>query len=163
MSTTDALFDADYNTKYNFDSYLKLIGSSQNQEQKEETTVTIHPKDQTVEIYKPKLTRNTLSIYEFVRVITAVAKHLSSIRDISAYISDSNDIEINSIINPAELAFKLVKEGKINATLERLGYEKVTFSELKINPLWINTLEDYFATRRDAEVNELLRPLGLVD
>lgn len=147
---------------YNFDDFMKILGGESTNEEK--VNVEIHDRNQTVEVYKPVITRRTMSMFEFVRVITALAKHLYSTHDISQYVEMAKDkIEINSIINPAELAFKLITEGKVNATLDRLGYEKVTFSELKINPLWINMLQSYFDKRHEIECNELLKPLGLIE
>lgn len=116
--------------------------------------------DNTVETFKPKITRPTMSKFEFVRTITAAAKYIYSLTSIDKYV---DDIEIKSIINPSELAFKLLMSGKINATIDRLGYEKVTFSELKINQIWIRTIETYFTNRAKSEVEEIYKPFGLMD
>lgn len=115
--------------------------------------------DNSIEVFKPKITRPTMSKYEFVRTITAAAKYIYSLTNIDKYIED---IEIKSIINPSELAFKLLLSGKINATIDRLGYEKVTFSELKINHIWIETIETYFKNRATSEMEEIYKPFGLM-
>lgn len=115
--------------------------------------------DTSVETFKPKITRPTMSKFEFVRVCTAAAKYLYALPDLSAYIKTP---EINDLINPAELAFLLVTSGKLNATLDRLGYERVTMSELRINPIWIDIVRNYFNQRHEAEHAEILVPYGLL-
>lgn len=140
---------------FDIESFSKMVGGDDNS-----LNVTVYEETPTVEVYKPVITRETMSKYEFVRVITAVGKYLNSLPDISKY---CKELEVNSLINPLELAFTLVMEGKMNATLDRLGYEKVTFSELKINPLWVDILKNYFKQRREAEKKELLEPLLLAE
>lgn len=115
--------------------------------------------DTSVQVYKPKITRPTMSKFEFVRVCTAAAKYLYALPDLSAYIKTP---EVNDLINPAELAFLLITSGKLNATLDRLGYERVTMSELRINPIWIQIVRNYFNQRHEAEHAEVLVPYGLL-
>lgn len=128
---------------------------------KDTITVEVHDtfKYNTVVRHKPRITRDTMSKYEFVRVITAVAKYLMDIKDLGKY---CDDIEVTSLINPCEIAFRLLMNGRMNATLNRLGYECVTFSELRINPIWVHILEHYYQTRHDAEMDELLEPLKIL-
>jgi hypothetical protein len=40
--------------------------------------------------------------------------------------------------------------GKFDAIINRLSYEEVNFSQLKINPLWINLLDNYFKRNHDS-------------
>lgn len=141
---------------FDIESFAQMIGG----DDKENVNVAVYEDAPEVEVYKPVITRETMSKYEFVRVITAVGKYLNSLPDISKYYKE---IEVNSLINPLELAFNLVMEGKMNATLDRLGYEKVTFSELKINPLWIEIVKNYFEQRKKAEQKELIEPLMLLE
>ena len=141
---------------FDIESFAQMIGG----DDKENVNVAVYEDAPEVEVYKPVITRETMSKYEFVRVITAVGKYLNSLPDISKYYKE---VEVNSLINPLELAFNLVMEGKMNATLDRLGYEKVTFSELKINPLWIEIVKNYFEQRKKAEQKELIEPLMLLD
>lgn len=151
------------------DAFAKLIyGGSDNvdthsdSESSVETTTVervYDSGDSSVEIFKPKITRPTMSKFEFVRVCTAAAKYLYSLHDLSQYIKPT---EVNDLINPAELAFLLIVNGKLNATLDRLGYEKVTLSELKINPIWVNIVRNYFNRRHEAEHREILVPYGLI-
>lgn len=143
------------------DAFAKLIYGGSDEKSVETTKVDeVYDSDDTntVPIYKPQITRPTMSKFEFVRVCTAAAKYLYSIPDLSKYVSAT---EINDIINPAELAFILIINGKLNATLDRLGYEKVTMSELKINPIWIDILKNYFNHRHQQEHKEILEAYGI--
>ena len=134
-------------------------GDEPSSEPRTEVTKVYDTGDSNVETYKPHITRPTMSKFEFVRVCTAAAKYLYSLPDLSAYIKTP---EVNDLINPAELAFLLITSGKLNATLDRLGYEKVTMSELRINPIWIDIVKNYFNRRHKAEHRELLVPYGLI-
>lgn len=142
---------------FDIEAFSQMIGGN---DEKEDLNINVYDESPEVEVYKPAITRETMSKYEFVRVITAVAKYLNSLPDLSKY---CKDLEVNSIINPAELAFNLVMDGKMNATLDRLGYEKVTFSELKINPLWVSMVKNYFEQRHESEKKEILEPLMLLE
>jgi len=112
-----------------------------------------------VEVYYPKITRDMIGLYEYVGVITKLAKYLYDLPDLSKYL---NDLEVNSLINESELAFQLLDSGKMDAIIDR-GYEKVTFSVLKVRPQWKETILHYFAERRSNVENEMLKPLGLLD
>lgn len=94
-------------------------------------------------------------MFEYVGVITKLAKYLSNIPDIEKYVSD---VEVNQLINPAELAFNLLNEGKFDAVLDR-GYEKVSFSKLKVKPQWKDMITNYFKTHHDSITNEVLKML----
>ncbi len=115
-----------------------------------------HPQ---IEKFKPIRTRHTMSKFEYCRVITAAAKYLYNLPNLERFCST---IEVNMIINPAELAFKLLQKGRLNATFDRLGYEKVSYSELRINSEWQKTIEYYFRQKANNEVNEVLKPFGLL-
>lgn len=112
-----------------------------------------------VEVYYPKMTRETLSIYEYVGVITKLAKYLNSLTNLDKYLPD---IEVNQIINPSELAFNLLNDGKFDAVIDR-GYELVTFSVLKIKKQWKDTISNYFKNQHDTIEKEILGPLELLD
>ena len=113
----------------------------------------------TMEVYYPKITRETLSIYEYVGVITKLAKYLNSLTSLDKYLSD---IEVNQVINPAELAFNLLNDGKFDAVIDR-GYELVTFSVLKIKKQWKDTISNYFKNQHNTIEKEILAPLELLD
>lgn len=112
-----------------------------------------------VEVYYPKMTRETLSIYEYVGVITKLAKYLNSLTNLDKYLPD---IEVNQIINPAELAFNLLNDGKFDAVIDR-GYELVTFSVLKVKKQWKDTISNYFKNQHDTIEKEILDPLDLLN
>lgn len=151
---------------HDIDAFAKLIYGgnvdnykSDSEDSISEVTQVYDSGDETVQVYKPIITRPTMSKYEFVRICTAAAKYLYALPDLSAYIKTP---EVNDLINPAELAFLLILNGKLNATLERLGYEKVTMSELRINPIWIDIVKHYFNQRHESEHREILIPYGLL-
>ncbi len=114
----------------------------------------------TMRVYKPKITRNTISLFEYVAVITKLAKYIHSLPSLPASIEDvlGNDTMINNIINPSELAWILLRKGVYNPIFDR-GYEKVSFSELMVNPTWDNLIESYFRTQHAAVQEELLNDM----
>ena len=69
------------------------------------TKTYFYDSDVTIEKFKPKLTRDICSVFEFVRVITDLANHLYTLPSIEKYI---DDIEIKNIIEPCDLAYKLL-------------------------------------------------------
>ena len=115
-------------------------------------------KDSTVEEYEPKITRPTISIYEYAEIHTMLADFIESHNSIKEF---TNDIEIKGNVNPAELAFYLLKEHKWNAIINR-GYELVSFSKLKYNKQWSDTIENYFKEQHEIQKQELFEPLGLI-
>lgn len=115
----------------------------------------------TIEEHSPIYTRNVCSIYEFVLILTTLAKSLNDSSEISKYIDLVN---VNSIINPAELAFILIKEKKVTATLIRNYHgkgtgEMVSLDKLIVNPEWIERIEDYYSSKRDLMYDELYKYL----
>ena len=64
--------------------------------------------DVTIETYKPKLTRDICSVFEFVRIVTDLANHLYTLPSIEKYI---DGIEVKNIIeNQYKLGEKLLTE-----------------------------------------------------
>ena len=104
---------------------------------------------------KPVKTRKNMSKFEFAGVITKLANYLSTLDSLDKYVEE---VSIPEFINNSELAYKLLLNGTFNAVIDRLGYEQVTFSELKINPLWIKTLDNYYERNREALYNNLYKP-----
>ena len=119
--------------------------------------ITREDVDAEIEVYEPHITRETLSIYEYVAVITKLAKYLFSLMDIAKYI---DEVELNQVVNPSELAFNLLNDGKFDAVIDR-GYEKVTFSKLKIREQWKETIRNYFNYQHQVMDEEVLKPLNL--
>lgn len=112
-----------------------------------------------VTIYKPKLTRPILSLYEYVGVHTALAKFIDAQTSISQFV---DDVEINGLVNPAELAFNLLREHKWDAVINR-GYERVTYSQLRYNKQWEDMIARYFDEQHATYIRELYEPLKLIN
>lgn len=112
-----------------------------------------------IQIYHPHITRDIISVFEYANVVTKLAKHLQSLPSLEQYIPN---VDTNQIIDPTELAFNLLEEGKWDAIIDR-GYEKVTYSTLRVRQQWKDMLRNYFDQRRVTIENELLRPLKLLD
>ena len=115
--------------------------------------------DVSVEVFKPKLTRNICSIYEFSRIVTDLANYLFTLPSIEKYI---DGIEIQNIVEPCDLAYKLLRNGRFNAIMDR-GTEKVTFSELKVDPCIYELVESYLSQQESVRHDSFLKKLGLVD
>ena len=77
----------------------------------EDINVEIVESNTEIEVYEPKITRKQLSIYEYCRVVTELANFLYNIDDIDKYIEE---IEIKNIVDPGDLAFKLLESGKFD-------------------------------------------------
>lgn len=108
---------------------------------------------------KPVKTRRNMSKFEFAGVITKLAFYLSTLDSLDMYV---DDIVIPEFVNNAELAYHLLMNGKFNAIINRLGYEQVSFSELRINPIWKITLENYFNRNRRALYENCYKPIDKV-
>ena len=122
------------------------------------TKTYFYDSDVTVEKFKPKLTRDICSVFEFVRVVTDLANHLYTLPSIEKYI---DGIEIKNIIEPCDLAYKLLRNGRFNAILDR-GTEKVTFSELHVDPVTYELVESYLNQQEDIRRKSFLEKLDLL-
>ena len=122
------------------------------------TKTYFYDSDVTVEKFKPKLTRDICSVFEFVRVITDLANHLYTLPSIEKYI---DGIEIKNIIEPCDLAYRLLRNGRFNAILDR-GTEKVTFSELHVDPFTYELVESYLNQQEDIRRKSFLEKLDLL-
>ena len=94
---------------------------------------------------KPKITRPKISIYEYAGIITQLAEHLFTLRDLDDYLEEP---QVTNIIDPCKLAFKLLKEGKVDVQIDR-GYETILFSEAIKDELIENEIEHYLNERED--------------
>ena len=122
------------------------------------TKTYFYDSDVTVEKFKPKLTRDICSVFEFVRVVTDLANHLYTLPSIEKYI---DGIEVKNIIEPCDLAYKLLRNGRFNAILDR-GTEKVTFSELHVDPFTYELVESYLNQQEDIRRKSFLEKLDLL-
>ena len=106
---------------------------------------------------KPIKSRKNMSKYEFVGVITKLALYLDTLDSLDKYVDAVN---IECFINNAELAYHLLNTGVFDAYINRLGYDGVSFSELRINPMWKISLENYFKRSHEALENTLFKPMN---
>jgi len=149
--------------QFRSEDILNILGGVKKEHNDEEET-KIELKDKTsnetiAEVFKPVKTRRMLSLFEYTRIITELAKYLYSLSSIDKYV---RDIEIHNVINPAELAFELLDQGKFDAVLDR-GSEKVTYSTLMVNDIWRQTIRKYFKTQHENIYSELLQPLSIAE
>ena len=114
--------------------------------------------DVDVVIHHPKLTRPILSIYEYVAVHTELGKFIDAQTSLAQFV---DDVEINDLVNPAELAFELLRNHKWDVVINR-GYERVSYSQLKYNKQWEDMLERYFKAQHQTQNKEIHVPLGLL-
>jgi hypothetical protein len=122
------------------------------------TKTYFYDSDVTIEKFKPKITRDICSVFEFVRVVTDLANHLYTLPSIEKYI---DGIEIKNIVEPCDLAYKLLRNGRFNAILDR-GTERVTFSELHVDPFTYELVESYLAQQEDTRHKSFLEKLDLL-
>ena len=122
------------------------------------TSMQFYEKLDNVEVFKPKLTRPICSVYEFCRLVTDLANHLSNLPSLERYVEE---LEINNIIEPCDLAFRLLKSGKFDAILDR-GYEKVTFSELSVDPNIYALVESYLSQQESRRREAILEKIHLL-
>ncbi len=120
--------------------------------------IQFYDSDVTIEKFKPRLTRDICSVFEFVRIITDLANHLYNLPSIEKYI---DGIEIKNIVEPCDLAYKLLRNGRFNAILDR-GTEKVTFSELHVDPFTYELVETYLNQQEDVRRRSFMEKLQLV-
>jgi hypothetical protein len=106
---------------------------------------------------KPVKTRKFIGLYEFIAVVTKLADYLFHVEDLSD-VAPLNMIGIGTYVNHTQLAWKLLRNGIFNATLDR-AIEKVSFSELEINPFWIEFMESNFEAHKEAFDEDVLRRL----
>lgn len=121
------------------------------------STAEITSTEQSVEVCKPMKTRAICSIYEYVAALTTLARSLQDMSSISKYI---DVVKVDSLINPAQLAFELIRQKKQTVTFVRNYHggdtgERVSLSELYINPEWEHRLENYFADKSKSMDEEL--------
>ena len=108
--------------------------------------------------YKPIITSKYISIYEYTRLLTELSLLLFNKKSLSKYI---NTIEVKNIIDTNKIAYELLKHGVFDAVIDR-GYEKVNFSELIVNPLWDDMIEQFLSEQEETINNSFLSVLKLI-
>lgn len=114
-----------------------------------------------MEIFKPVYTRPILSKNEYVGALTTMAKYIDDLDSLEDYIEDG--IEIHNLGNSAAIVFSLFKAGKLDCLIIRNhGREKITMSQLKINPRWIEQLDKYFKKWKKSVDKELFQQISQI-
>lgn len=111
----------------------------------------------TIQKFEPVITSKYISIYEYAKLLTELSELLYNSTSIGKYI---NEIEIKAPIDTNKLAYKLLSNGVFDATIDR-GYEKVSFSKLKINPLYNKMIEDFLSETEKSMNETFLSVIGL--
>ena len=108
--------------------------------------------------HQPVYTRPIMSLYEYVGALSTLAKFLSTQKSIAAFV---DDIEVSALLNPAEMALHLIRNGKIDCNIVRNhGAEIVSFSALKVNPIFEKTMLDYYEEKNKSMKQEFYEPLS---
>ena len=69
---------------------------------------------------------------------------------------------MRNIIDTNKIAYELLKNGIFDAVIDR-GYEKVLFSNLKINPLYNSMIEDFLNEQENNINNSFLSLIDMID
>ena len=118
---------------------------------------TVADSDTHMEIYTAVTTRPEMSKFEYVGCITALAQYLKGLKSIAKYIDIVN---CNSLINPCELAFHLLDQGKMNVIIIRNRCEKVSFSTLRVDELLRQEIVDHFEKKNASMEEEFYKVLA---
>lgn len=113
---------------------------------------------ETIRKYKPIITSKYISIYEYARLLTELSLLLFNQKSLSKYI---NTIEVKNIIDTNKIAYELLKNKVFDAVIDR-GYEKVNFSELIVNPIWDNMIEQFLNEQEETINNTFMSMLQLL-
>ena len=89
---------------------------------------------------KPTITRPKISIYEYAGVCSQLAERFMNIKDLNDFVEEP---QINNMIDPCQLGFKLLKNNKIDVQMDRCGYESVLFSQCQPNEHIEEEIENY--------------------
>lgn len=98
-----------------------------------------------IEEYSPKITSKFISIYEYAKLLCDLSTYLYNKKSLSKYI---NTLEVKNMIDTNKLAYELLKNHTFDAVIDR-GYEKVTFSKLKINPIYNHMIENFLKEQNE--------------
>lgn len=125
--------------------------------------VVDYTKDASFPVYKPRISRSEISKFEYDGAITTLAEYIDNIPSIRDYIDEEMNatININSLINPSEFAYLLVKHHKLDCIIIRYGgREKVSLSTLGVNPIWTRQIDEFFTTKNKSMKKELYDPIA---
>ena len=97
-------------------------------------------------INETQKTWQVASVYEISGVNTQLARLIYESDSLKSVLSVKDGEEVNEILDPAYIAYKLLSENVYDANLYRDG-ECVRYSELYKNPRWLELLENYYKKR----------------
>jgi hypothetical protein len=106
------------------------------------------------------ISRPIMSIYELSATITSLAKAIYEDKTLQKYIK-CND-QINDLVNPSNIACELLFTKKYDAYLNRYS-DIVKFSELYLNPIYIEELRSYFNKQSKITKEYILQSLDLTE
>lgn len=106
------------------------------------------------------ISRPIMSIYELSATITSLAKAIYEDKSLQKYIH-CND-QINDLINPSNIACELLFTNKYDAYLNRYS-DVVKFSNLYLNPVYIEELRSYFNKQSKITKEYILQSLDLIE
>ena len=112
--------------------------------------------DDYIKISDTQITRPIASIFEVSHVLTNLATVINDVPNLTNYV-ESNGV-INDFINPAELATRLIKDGKYDAWLKR-DNETIKYSSLYVNPNHYDLLINYFNKQHSTTKEYILSKL----
>lgn len=113
--------------------------------------------DSRIETFEAKVTRPILSKFEYVGCITSLANYLKNLKSISKY---TEAVDCCILVNPSELAFRLLDQGKMDVVIIRNRSERVTFSKLHQNPLWREEVNNFFISKNKSMETEFYNPIS---
>lgn len=113
--------------------------------------------DSKIETFEAKVTRPILSKFEYVGCITSLANYLKNLKSIAKY---TEAVDCCILVNPSELAFRLLDQGKMDVVIIRNRSERVTFSKLHQNPLWREEVNNFFITKNKSMEIEFYNPIS---
>lgn len=113
--------------------------------------------DSHIETFEAKVTRPILSKFEYVGCITSLANYLKNLKSISKY---TEAVDCCILVNPSELAFRLLDQGKMDVVIIRNRNERVTFSKLHQNPLWREEVNNFFIEKNKSMETEFYKPIS---
>ena len=106
------------------------------------------------------VSRPIMSIYELSATITSLAKVIYEDKTLQKYIQ-CND-QISDLINPSNIACELLFTNKYDAYLNRYS-DVVKFSDLYLNPVYIEELRSYFNKQSKITKEYILQSLDLIE
>lgn len=106
-----------------------------------------------------RITRPILSVYELSNCITSLAKSIYEDKSVKNYI-DIDDV--NDFLNPSHIAFEMLNNKIYDSYINRYS-EIVKYSDLYIDPIYVDLIENYFKKQKNITSNLILKSLNLTE